>query len=163
MTTILPISMELIVTAPEHSIPAGDQVTSLQSPVHPEILISRPSINAQPPSNPQQRKPICHAQTIPQHIKLATLNFLPPNRDLHYRDARQLSQHQHLDIEDPAFAMHEGDNIWQRRAREELEPALRVADGGCCGGCEESEEEVKGVHEEVAEERALFVIEVSVY
>lgn len=62
-----------------------------------------------------------------------------------------LGEHQHLDVEDPAFGMHVGDDVWERGAGEELEAALGVADAGCGRGCEDGEDEVEGSHEEVAE------------
>lgn len=51
--------------------------------------------------------------------------------------------------------MHVRHDVRQRRAAEELEPALSVADAGGGRGREEAEEDVEGVHEGVADEGAL--------
>lgn len=51
--------------------------------------------------------------------------------------------------------MHVRYDVRQCGAREELETALGVGDGGGGGGRHEAEEEVEGVHEEVAEFGAL--------
>jgi hypothetical protein len=45
----------------------------------------------------------------------------------------KLGQRQHLDIEDPALAVHVRDDVGQAGAREELEAALGVADRGGAG------------------------------
>lgn len=52
--------------------------------------------------------------------------------------------------------MHVGDDVGEGGSGEEFEAALRVADGGGGGRGEDSEEEMEGVHEEVAEEGALY-------
>lgn len=51
--------------------------------------------------------------------------------------------------------MHVRDDVGQGRAREELEAALGIADGGGGGRGEESDKEVEGAHEEVAEVGSL--------
>lgn len=66
-----------------------------------------------------------------------------------------LGQHQHLDIEDPALGVHVRDDMGQRRAREKLESALRVADARGGGGCQDHEDEVEGAHKEIAQGGSL--------
>lgn len=112
---------------------------------------SIPSIDADGPADPQHRQPPRHAQTIPQHVELGALDLSPADGDLYDGDPGKLGQHQHLDVEDPALAVHVGDDVGQGGAREELESALGIADGGGAGRRHPLEEEVEGMHEEVAQ------------
>lgn len=98
-----------------------------------------PPINTQHPTRPQHRQSPRHTNTIPQHIQFTPPHLPPP--DGHLLDPnprtgargprgarRALGEHQHLDVEDPAFGVHVGDYVRQGGPREELEAALRVAD-----------------------------------
>ena len=68
---------------------------------------------------------------------------------------RAFSQHEHFDVEDPAFGVHVGDDVGEGWAGEEFEAALGIFDA--CGGGRghDAEEEVERVHEEVSEARSL--------
>lgn len=71
------------------------------------------------------------------------------------RRRRRLSQHEHLDVKDPALSVHVRDNMRQRRAREQLKPALGVADPRRGGRRQALDDEVEALHEDVAHRGAL--------
>lgn len=118
---------------------------------YPSIISISP-VNAKRPCSPQHGQTPSHAQAIPQNIQLTPLDLFPSNGDFDHGDAGRFGQHQHFDVEDPALGMHVGDDVRERRTREELEAALGIADSGRGGRSEKAEEEMEGVHEEVAEE-----------
>lgn len=68
---------------------------------------------------------------------------------------RRLGEHEHLDVEDPALGVHVGHDVGQGAAREELEAALGVVDARGGGRGEDLDDGVEGLHEEVAQGRAL--------
>lgn len=120
-----------------------------------------PLIHTQPPSSPQKSQSKRHSQTVPNDIQLAPLDLLPTDGYLDHGNVSALGQHEHLDVEDPAFGVHVRHNVGKRRSGEELETALGVFDLCCFGRGKEAEEQVEGVHESVAEEGALRVLLVS--
>lgn len=107
------------------------------------------------PCSPQHRQTKRHPKTVPNNVQLAPLDLLPANRDLSHGDVDALGQHQHLDVENPAFRMHVRNDVGQRGTGEQLEAALGVFDCRRFGRGEEAEQQVEGVHEGVAEEGAL--------
>lgn len=104
---------------------------------------SFPFVNSNAPCNPQHRQPERHAQTIPDNIQLASLDFLPPNRDLGHWDVGAFGQHQHFNVEYPAFRVHVRDDVGERRSGKELETALGVLNCRRFGRGEEAEEQVE--------------------
>ena len=116
---------------------------------------SRPRVDAQRPSGPQDGEIPSHGETIPQDIQLAASDLGPADVDLGDGHAGGLGEHEHLDVEDPALGVHVRYDVGQAGAGEELEAALGVLDAGGGRGSGEAEEEVEGVHEEVAEFGAL--------
>lgn len=117
-------------------------------------------IYAHHPTRPQDGQSNGHFDAILNNIQLTSTDLVPLNRHLGDLDARtsanntaiatqdgsgrgRLGKHQHLNVEDPAFGMHVGDNVWQRGAGEELEAALGVADARCGRRREDGENEVE--------------------
>jgi hypothetical protein len=114
-----------------------------------------PFIYPKNPCSPQHRQAKRHPKTVPNNVQLAPLDLLPANRNFGHGDVGALSQHQHLNVEDPAFRVHVGNDIGQRGSGEQLEAALGVLDRRRFGRGEKAEQQVEGVHEGVAEEGAL--------
>lgn len=117
-----------------------------------KLLCSLPFVYTKSPRSPEHRQAERHSQAVPNHIQLASFDFLPPNWHLNHGDVSAFSQHKHLYVENPAFGMHVRDDVGERRPREQLEPTLRVFDLSRLGCCEQAQEEVEGVHESIAEE-----------
>ena len=117
------------------------------------VLVSLPYTNK--PAHSQQRQTPSHSDAIPDNIQLAAHDLLPPYSNLNHSDISALGQHEHLDIEDPAFRVHVRYDVRQRRPGEELEATLRVFNARGRGWCHDAEQEVEGVHEEVAKLGAL--------
>lgn len=139
-------------------------------------LCQSPSVNTHHPTGPQHSQPQCHLDTVLDHIELTTTHLVPLNGHLcHFNPGTsadntavaaedggggcRLGEHEHLNVEDPAFGVHVGHDVGEGCAREELEAALGVADARGCGGCEDCEDEVEGSHEEVSQGRALEMLE----
>lgn len=109
------------------------------------------SIDAQRPSRPQDGQSPGHADAITHDIQFTSQDLPPSHRHLGHGDAGKLRQHEHLDIEDPALGMHVWYDVRQRRAREQLEPALRVLDRRSPGRRHQPQDQVERVHQEIAQ------------
>ena len=117
--------------------------------------LSCPPINTNSPGSSQDPQAPGHTQTLPHNIQLTPQDLFTANGYLYHWYLGTLGKHQHFNIEDPALGVHVWNYVRQGGAGEELEAALGVADAGGGRRRHETEEEVEGVHEEVAEFGAL--------
>lgn len=108
-------------------------------------------INTRYPARSQQRKSPRHTNAVPDNVELATHDLFPPNRNLNHGNVSALRQHEHLDVEDPAFRVHVRDDVGERRSRKELEATLRILYPGRVRRRHDAQEDVERMHEEVAE------------
>ena len=130
------------------------------------------SIHAQHPASTQDGQTNGHVDAVADDVELAAADLVPLDGNLCDLNARAaandgavraqdggrrggLGQHEHLNVENPAFGVHIGHNVGEGGAREELEAALSVANARGGGRGEDGENEVKGAHEEVSQGRTL--------
>src|SRR3954468_10231533 len=109
---------------------------------------SRPSslsIHTKRPSRPQDSQTPGHANAISKNIQLAPLHFPPTHRNLSHGDPGKLSQHEHLNIEDPAFGVHVWHDIGKCRTRKKLEAALRILNRSSLRRRHQPKDQVEGM------------------
>lgn len=80
------------------------------------------------------------------------MNFMPINLNLGNRNPNGLCQNQNLQIKDPPFDVHVGENQFGRFPREEFEAALGIFD---VADAKEVDVEVEAAHEEISDRGAL--------
>lgn len=130
------------------------------------------AVDTQHPAESQNGQAKCHIDAVLDQVHLGTIDLVPINRYLgdsntgrdtnhcavnsDHRGRRSgLGKHQHLNVKDPAFRVHVRDNVRQGSAREELEAALRIANARGRRGCQDLNDGVEGLHQEVAQGGAL--------
>lgn len=69
-------------------------------------------VDAEHPGSTKNGESPGHTQRIPDNIQLAAADLFPANGDLGHWYASAFGEHEHLDVKNPALAVHVRDDIW---------------------------------------------------